>query len=109
MQLERFGIIVIELHLLGELLTKDGFQLMSHPLAKLLSSHFVAHLHVNNAGYIHSYKGINVPETMEVTLLSRSRYSPEPCDFKSPHPLDVKCISSLKEKLVPEIWFRQER
>lgn len=106
MQLERFGVIVIELHLLGELLTKDGFQILSQPLAKLLSTHFVAHLHVNNAGHIHSFKGIDVPETMEVTLLSRSRYIPEPCDFRSPHPLDMRCISSLREKLVPDIWFR---
>jgi hypothetical protein len=107
-ELNRFGIIVVELHLLGELLTKDGFQLISQPLRKLLKTHFVAHLHVNNSGHIHGYKGIHVPETMEVTLLSRSRYKPELCHFKSPHNLDVRCISDLPEKLVPGIWFKQK-
>jgi len=107
-ELNRFRIIVIELHLLGELLNRDGFQLISEPLKRLLKTHFVAHLHVNNSGHIHHYKGIHVPETMEVTLLSRSCYKIESCNFKSPHKLDIRCVPCLPEKLVPEVWFKQK-
>lgn len=105
--MKSFGVIAAEFHHLGLLTTVGGYELIAPVFNKILETHFVAHLHVNNSGRIHKYKNVEIPETLEITFLNRDTYQPDPkATFSSPHPLDKPCINFLPEKNVPKCWYQ---
>lgn len=105
--MKSFGVIAAEFHHLSLLTTVGGYELIAPVFNKILETHFVAHLHVNNSGRIHKYKNVEIPETLEITFLNRDTYQPDATAiFSSPHPLDKPCINFLPEKHVPKCWYQ---
>ncbi len=93
--IDRFRIIVIELHGLGafrqpNLLDKEVGPL----LQKLSATHICVHAHPNNCcgDYLDNATGMNVPNIIELTYLRRDRFAGEEGSFfepQLPHPLDI--------------------
>lgn len=104
--LDRFGVIAMEAHHLGGLCYRGMLPVIETAFARLLKNHFVAHIHVNNSGRVIPYRGNEIPDTIELTLLHRALYQPVPqARFTSPHPLDVPSLPQLAETPVPRSWW----
>jgi hypothetical protein len=93
--INRFRIIVVELHGLGafrdaKLLSKSVGPLVD----KLYQTHICVHAHPNNCSgqLIDSNSGINIPDVLEVTYLRRDRFLGDQQSWIQPmlpHPYDI--------------------
>lgn len=86
--IQRFRIMVIEFHDFRSCITRQGSRLIRSTIARLCRSHNVVHCHVNNAYPPMLYKGIRVPEVVEMTFLRKDRaiFGQKHADL--PHELD---------------------
>ena len=100
--LSRFRIIVIELHDTVRLLDCGMRRAV---LERLLSTHNVVHLHVNNAGPVRKELGLEFPTFLEVTYLRKDRAEPQGASKTIPHKLDVTNLSDRPAVDVPECWL----
>ena len=76
--LNRFRIIVIELHYLERL--KNGYwieQIVIPFLKKITSNHTICHTHPNNAVAFFDFMGMKFPRVVEITLLRNDRFEKE--------------------------------
>ena len=101
--LMRFRIVVIEFH--------DTIRLLDCPLRRsamerLLVTHDVVHLHVNNAGDIQDKFGLQFPKFLEVTYLRKGRANLQGLSRTIPHPLDVINVPGRSPLDVPDCWLR---
>ena len=93
--LNRFRIIVIELHGLGKFNNPELFSKEIGPLlVKLNETHVSIHAHPNNCcgESIHPETGLNIPNVIEVTYLRRDRFIGDKSQYiqpQLPHPLDI--------------------
>jgi hypothetical protein len=93
--LNRFRIIVIELHDLFTFKIPELFSKKVGPLlAKLNETHVSIHAHPNNCGgdSIEPVTGLNIPNVIEVTYLRRDRFTGNESQYihpQLPHPLDI--------------------
>lgn len=87
--LERFRVIVIELHDLDLLHLRPTFELMAPAIRRLLHSHVCVHIHPNNSGGAVELQGIDLPKVIEFTFLRRDRAEATGLVTSYPHPLDV--------------------
>lgn len=104
--LQRFRLIVLELHKLNHLDNRLYFRLVDAAMARLGEYFEVAHLHPNNAGGLTRIAGLDIPRVAEITLLRKDYViskSPVAC---LPNPLDVQNVKSQKEVLLPEYWWK---
>jgi hypothetical protein len=104
--LQRFRIILVELHSLEALAHPFCFRAMSEVLDRILKDFVVVHLHPNNASPIQSIRGVLVPSTLEVTLLRRDRVKTLGFVRQLPHPLDEKNVSGKTETKLSSDWIR---
>lgn len=74
--LQRFQLIILELHNLDNLLKDEFRDEYTNVLNKLSSSHFCSHFHINNAGGFFFYKGKRFPRVVEVTMLNLKYFTP---------------------------------
>lgn len=87
--------MVLELHLLGDL---HNLEKISLPVLEKLSGLFrVVHIHGNNWGHTYDYKGLTVPDVMEVTFANLNYYDMEPSDETFPTELDKPNNPKLKD------------
>lgn len=86
--LDRFRIIVLELHDLRSVMSRMGLTLFQSTLRRLTTSHLIVHAHPNNCcrGIIES--GQEWPDVLELTLLRRDRFSEDLGPAPLPHPFD---------------------
>jgi len=103
--LNRFRIISLELHWLGEL--KDTVSII---LQKLDETHTCIHAHPNNCcgDFIENTTGMNIPNIIELTYLRKDRFIGNPDNFykpKLPHPLDVINVPSNPPLLLNNKWI----
>ena len=93
--LERFRIIVIELHGLGKFKSPEIFSKEVGPLlVKLNKTHVSIHAHPNNCcgDTIDPETGLNIPNVIEITYLRRDRFKGDESQYiqpQLPHPLDI--------------------
>jgi hypothetical protein len=93
--LNRFRIIVIELHGLGNFKNPELFSKEVGPLiAKLNETHLSIHAHPNNCcgDSIEAETGLNIPNVIEVTYLRRDHFTGDKSQYMQPqlpHPLDI--------------------
>lgn len=74
--LQKFRIIVLELHNLGDILDEERYELTVGPVVKKLDPFFtVIHAHPNNCGALFSVPGrkTKIPEVLEITLIRNDR------------------------------------
>jgi hypothetical protein len=87
--LSRFRIVVVELHGLHRLLTKEGFSTFGALFTRLQRVFDVVHLHPNNCCPSVKLGTLKIPDVVELTLLRRDRVSDaEVVWAEVPHPLD---------------------
>jgi hypothetical protein len=72
--LERFRIIIIELHDLHAIRTSAGLDKVEALIDKLLLTHTLIHTHANNCEFPVQVQGVLVPPVIELTLVSKQRY-----------------------------------
>jgi hypothetical protein len=87
--LRRFRIIVLELHQLDLAACPIVHRWMRSVLDRLDLIFEVAHVHPNNAGTIRRIAGLEIPSTLEITLLRRDRVRHRGGLAQLPNPLDV--------------------
>jgi hypothetical protein len=107
--LNRFRIIVIELHGLRAFLRKDLPSKEIGPLLlKLDQTHICIHAHPNNCcgEYLDEETGLNFPGVIELTLLRRDRFQVESLiPPQVPHPLDISRNARGKKPIyLNELW-----
>jgi hypothetical protein len=103
--LDRFRVIVIELHHLDRMFDRYFFNQLNRVFEKLLSHHTVVHLHPNNNGKPLKINNIQLPPFMEITLFRNDRFSSGKHFVDFPHHLDEPNVA--KDDLVlPKFWFR---
>lgn len=71
--LDRFKVIVVELHGLSMAANRDGLRLVNLLLDKLLASHRVVHAHPNNCCSAIKLRGLLWPQILELTLVHRDQ------------------------------------
>jgi len=106
--LERFRIMIIEFHDLDKMLTSSlGAEVFSAIMDKVSRSFKVVHLHANNAGGIHRYKGQIIPRVLELTFLRSDRFNMSSDRFPSllPHPLDQQNDPSRRDIVLTDAWI----
>lgn len=102
--LQRFRIVVLELHWLPQLWNELFFALATRALEKLLQTHAVVHIHPNNCCGSVTTSGIEIPRIAEFTLLRRDRLSSTKYRTQFPHPLDRPNVRKPALAL-PRDWY----
>lgn len=87
--LDRFRVIVVEMHDLRSAFSRSGLALIMATLGKLKSSHEIVHAHPNNCCVGFKEKGVLLPEVIELTLLRKDRFFQNVGPAVLPHPLDL--------------------
>ncbi len=103
--LNRFRIIVLELHFMEDLFLPPAFKYMSIILKRLIESHSVVHLHPNNWSGVKSHRGIDIPPLLEVTFLRNDRIKGARNQLHFPHALDRRNVADKPDYPLPGNWF----
>ena len=103
--LERFRIIVMEVHWLEAWGLERHFEVVEAMFGKLLASFHVVHLHPNNFGGVTNIRGVRCPRVIELTLLRKDR-SPALGRVEAlPNPLDRPNRADRSDLPVPPEWY----
>lgn len=86
--LERFRIMVIEVHDLRTAVSRSGLVLFRLFMRKLMESHIIVHAHPNNTCLPIEINGLVWPEVLELTLLRKDRAEEVGGPAQLPHPKD---------------------
>lgn len=103
--LKRFRIMVLELHDMSALFSRLGFCILSAALRKVLATHHVVHIHPNNDGPIDRFRDLEIPRSLEMTLLRSDRSFEEGFATSFPHPLDADCVVRKPSIDLPAAWY----
>lgn len=103
--LDRYRIIVIELHHLDRMFDGYFFNQLNRIFTKLLSHHSVVHLHPNNNGKSIKINCIELPIFIEITLFRNDRFSSSEYFLNFPHSLDEPNVAK-DDFVLPKFWFR---
>jgi len=105
--LRRFRIMVIEFHGLQAMLDRNALPFFDQLFAKLTRDFYVVHNHPNNVRQPLRYKGIEIPQLVEMTFLRKDRVLDKNPEFRRdfPHPLDTPCVPSFPEVTLPKSWM----
>jgi hypothetical protein len=102
--LARFRIIVLELHDMERLMDKHAFQIIHGVMDRLLERFYVVHNHPNNYGGLVRAGAIEIPRSLEMTLLRRDRVSQVSSATQFPHPLDQVNAEDRRDIVLPAAW-----
>lgn len=103
--LNRFRIIVLELHALDRYLFDDGKKQLEALMDHLLTSHVICHIHPNTVSPPVCVLGRKVPPLVELTLFRKDRFGDmhgSPAVY--PHPLDAPNDPRLPLSDYPSFW-----
>ena len=98
--LSRFRIIVIELHDLRSVFSRQGLNLFELSIRKLRSTHVIVHAHPNNCNPPIIESGLFWPDVLELTFLRKDRFAGLGLLAKLPHPLDRDNTSNKHFSLI---------
>jgi len=95
--LDKFAQIICEFHDLSHL-AQDAFRARARRVFEKLASRFApVHLHGNNCGKIYIVANVALPDILEISFVSRARYSFNDSDERFPTPLDAPNNPALPE------------
>ena len=103
--LDRFRVICIELHHIGEWRNPRYFEFVEKGLSRLTKNHDCVHTHPNNSASLFSFDGIELPNVMELTFLRKDRMKGEGFVHTFPHSLDADCVAGKPSMALPRSWF----
>ncbi|MFD3189132.1 FkbM family methyltransferase [Sedimentitalea sp. HM32M-2] len=103
--LDRFRIIVLELHDLQDAFVTGGNARLGAFMRRLTERFVICHIHPNNYARVATIDGISFPTLPEVTLLRRDRVRADlqPTD-QIPHPLDQPNVPENPDWACPRFW-----
>jgi len=104
--LNRFRIIVIEVHNAQHWFHPIAWGLVQTFFAKLLEDFHVVHIHPNNNCPFIQYDEVFFPSVFELTLLRKDRAEPEGFVDTFPHPLDQPNVTDKPDRSIPEEWYK---
>lgn len=99
--LQKFRIIVLELHHLDRICDRDLGPVIHATVAKLLRDFDLVHIHQNNCAKPISYMGFKIPPVIEITLLRKDRIKERAGVAVIPHPLDRVCVRDAPDFPLP--------
>jgi hypothetical protein len=99
--LQRFRIIVLELHGLPHSFDDMTFNLFNACIDRLGRIFHVVHAHPNNAAKALHFDRMTIPYLLEITLLRRDRAEALRSAQTFPHPLDRPNLAGLADLLLP--------
>ena len=103
--LQRFRIVVLELHDVHHVFLERGLDQVERALGKLFEDFEMVHLHANNNALPVRRLGYAVPPVLEMTLLRKDRVrQPRPI-APLPHPLDVRNNAFVPELVLAPYWY----
>ena len=102
--LNRFRIMILELHGLRRAFSKDSLMLLDACIKKLKNTHHVVHLHPNNVLAPTKFAGLEIPSLLEVTFYRKDRPVKVDESPPLPHPLDHNCVPGNPTVVVPAYW-----
>jgi hypothetical protein len=101
----RFRIMAIEFHPITEAAHKWRLPDFESGIRKLLTTHRIVHVHLNNASSAVRLGGHRVADAIEVTFHRRDRSASHPGEQVTlPHPLDTANLPILLDHKPPRIW-----
>lgn len=101
--MNRFRLVVIELHNVHHLWNSWFYALAGRALEKLLATHTCVHAHPNNTSIETVIRGVRMPKLLELTFLRNDRVRQRTPATRFPHPLDVDCGPG-PTMVLPEQW-----
>lgn len=104
--LHRFRIIVIKVHNIDKWGHPSFFKIATSFFDKLLQQFNVVHAHFNNHGTIVNVGGVELPEIIEFTFLSKSRSESLGKVTSLPDELDRICDPKQPDRGLPDIWWK---
>jgi hypothetical protein len=104
--LQRFRIIVIELHHCARIARPWANGPIINLLRRLLETHAVAHVHANNQARPRRWFGLRLHPLLEFTFLRRDRLRGSGGPAHLPHPLDRPNVPSKPEWALDPAWLR---
>jgi hypothetical protein len=102
--LDRFRVVVLELHGLDQVVHGFGSQLFQPVLEKLAARFDVVHLHANNVFATVHTRHFEIPPVVEITLLRKDRSRRREPVARLPHPLDRDNVHGRPPTAVPR-WM----
>lgn len=103
--LNRFRIVCLELHHIGEWRNPRYFQFVKKALDRLTTTHDCVHSHPNNSASIIRLGDMILPNVMELTFLRKDRMKSTELVTAFPHPLDADCVPNLPHVPLPTCWY----
>lgn len=101
--LDKFRIIIIEFHQIETWSQSDFFNLVEGTFQKLLDSHYLIHMHPNNATGIVNLNGFDAPRIFEATFIHKSRATIRGYAHL-PNILDRPNLDYISEISIPSCW-----
>ena len=104
--LDRFRIVVLELHHLESLSHQVFLRIFEAFAKKLTSNHQVVHVHPNNVVPPVVIRGVEVPPVLELTLVRRDRIANDAAMLEPtlPHRLDFPNVSANPDYRMTSAW-----
>ena len=103
--LDKFKILVIELHNLTAVNNQVFHKYFISCLKKIKKNFDVYYLHPNNCCGVSNFQGIVFPNVLEVTLLNKSVVKKKDKFDDSKRDLVIKNIEYNKKIILPDSWF----
>lgn len=104
--LERFRVIVIELHHVNDLHLASTFRHMAPVVRSILRTHACVHIHPNNCLPSATVNGIELPQVAEFTFLRRDHVEATGYARRFPHPLDADNTTWRAPMILPALLRR---
>lgn len=105
--LQRFRIIVIELHDLERLMDKHAFTIIAATFDRLLQDFHVVHNHPNNYGRTVKCGSLTIPRVLEMTFLRKDRVATTSYAKSFPHALDQDNDPQGPRLALPGAWYHR--
>jgi hypothetical protein len=105
--LNRFRIIVIEIHDVESWGQLSFFSFIETFFNKLLKNFHVVHNHPNNCCGLVNLGGVIAPRVFELTLLRKDRAGIKGFTNSIPHPLDRGNLTDRADLVLPSNWFHE--
>ena len=103
--LKRFRIMIIEFHLLDQLLNQQYFHIIRAVFSKILKHFDIVHIHPNNCCKEIDFGDIIIPPVMEFTFLRKDRIKSRERLTDFPNFLDFPNLPNKKDIVLPKCWY----
>ena len=106
--IKKFRILVLEFHNIYAWSQKNFFGIIDGLFDKILQYFYVVHNHPNNNDGVLNINGVEVPRTLELTLIRKDRTSLMGFRNDFPHIFDRPNQINIPDQVLPQSWFKSK-